>query len=135
ISPYANVTADGSGSGLDVYTGGISVGSGGSTSSLDPSSPGGVGIETNDPTTLSNAENGNSSSLKSQGQVGTPSIAPMNLGSGSTDGSGKDSSLQGVRTVGLAKTTGNSFHGVAVAASNRDEIRTFTLSLAAGVVG
>ncbi|HVC51376.1 MAG TPA: LEPR-XLL domain-containing protein, partial [Stellaceae bacterium] len=138
ISPYANVTALGNGAGLTVDTGGISIGQAASTSSFDPGNPsanGGVGIETNDPNTMSNAESGNRASLQSQGQVGTPSLGGMDLsGNGkNTDMSTEDPSLSGVRTAGLATDTG--FHGLAVTASNRDEVRTFTVSLAGGLVG
>ena len=131
IGAGADVTGEGNGSGLLVDTGGISIGFTPAAPSLDPSNPGGVGIETNDPSTMTMAENGDQSGLEGQGQVGTPKLAQMNLGSGST--SVQDPSLSGVRTASLG--TENGFHGVAVTASNRDQVRTFTISLAGGTVG
>ena len=78
IGAGAHVTADGLGSGLNVNTGGFAIGSS-ALSSLDPSNPSGVGIETNNPGTLSGAESGDRSSLKSSGQVGSPTLASMDL--------------------------------------------------------
>ena len=57
----------------------------------------------------------------------------MNLNTDGNKTPVQDPSLQGARTTSLAADTG--FHGVAVAATNRDELRTFTISAAAGTVG
>jgi hypothetical protein len=133
IGAGANVTGDGGGAGLTVDTGGISIGYTPASTYLDPSNPSGAGIDTNNPGTMTQAESGNQSALESQGQVNTPTLGSMNLGSGSQSVQGDDPSLSGVRSASLATDTG--FHGVAVAASNRDEIRTFTLSLAGGIAG
>src|SRR4029077_705417 len=69
------------------------------------------------------------------GSVGTPQLAPMDLnGDGSKqEMSGRDGSLSGVRTADVGPQSGS--RALAVAASSRDEIRTFTLSLAGGLVG
>ena len=130
IGAGVNVTGDGKGSGLLVDTGGINIGSVAATTTLDPSNPSGVGIQTNNASTMTDAQNHDSSGLSGQGQVNTPSLQAMNLGSGSQSVNGMDPSLSGVRTASLGIESG--FHGVAVTASNRDEVRTFTLSLAAG---
>src|SRR5271155_2644137 len=70
---------------------------------------------------MTDAENSNNSpsdrqQLQSQGQVGTPMLANMDLsGNGSSSSlSGMDPSLSGVRTAKLATESG--FHGVAGAA-------------------
>ena len=135
IGNGAKVTGEGNGAGILVDTGGITIGSSPSTSTVDPSNPGNVGIETSSGGTMSDAESGNQSALQNQGQVGTPTLGPMDLqGNGNSESlSGMDPSLSGERTATLGTASG--FHGVAVTASNRDEIRTFTLSLAGGVVG
>src|SRR5437016_1420782 len=77
---------------------------------LDPSSPSGVGVETNSGSTLTDAESGDRSSLRSAGQVNTPKLAPMDLsGDGSSqDLKSKDSSLSGVRTATMNTQPG--FH-------------------------
>lgn len=132
IGAGAKVSADGNNAiGLAVNTGRIDIGSVGAPT-FDAGTPSGVGIQSSDSGTLSSATSGDRSSLRSQGQVNTPQIAPMNLhGSGSENV--QDPSLSGRRTAGLNQSPG--FHGVAVTATNRDEIRTLTISLAGGIVG
>ncbi|HET9187009.1 MAG TPA: hypothetical protein VFN80_03575, partial [Acidothermaceae bacterium] len=130
IGEGAHVTADGGGTGLTVNTGGFSVGSD-TLSSLDPSNPSGVGIETSSPSTLSQAKSGARSSLRAAGQVGTPSLSDMDL---HNTGSGESVPSDSFSRSTAVAQQGN-FHGLAVGATNRDQVRTFTLSLAAGVVG
>jgi hypothetical protein len=76
--------------------------------------------------------------LRKQGQVNTPQLAPMNLSNGGGDNvadkDSGDSSLKAKR--GAAPTMSpTAFHGLAVAATDTDEVRTFTFSLGAGEVG
>ena len=123
IGAGANVRGDGQGSGITVDTGGISIGSSPASTHLDPSNPSGVGIETNDPSTMSMAENHNGSGLSGEGQVSTPMLAPMDLhGNGSSSSlSSMDPSLSGVRTTSLATTP-------APSAGSRSQPRTATRS-------
>jgi hypothetical protein len=132
IGVGARVTGDGNGSGLTVDTGGVSIGSV-AAPTFNAGNPSGVGIETSSSGTLSDAESGDRTNLQSAGQVNTPQIGQMDLNNSGSGQDVQDASLSGRRTASLDTQSG--FHGVAVAASNRDEIRTFTVSLAGGIVG
>ncbi len=91
------------------------------------------GIETSNAGTLTSAASGNRSSFQSAGQVNTPQIAPMDLSGNGSSQSVSDDSLSGRRSA--SPDTQSGFHGVAIGATNRDEVRTFTFSLAGGIVG
>lgn len=93
----------------------------------------GHGIETSDASTLDIAASGDRSSFKAQGKVGTPKLASMNLKGDDKKQQVDDPSLTGVRTTALGVADG--FRGVAVSATNRDEIRSFTVTFGAGSVG
>ena len=131
----ANVSADGLGTGLIVNTGRIGD-SFLSAPMFDPNSPGGVGIKTGDSSTQSMATSDDPNqrnALHAQGQVNTPKIGGMDLHNSGSAEQPDDKSLTGRRSTKLAQDTG--FHGIAVTATNRDAIRTFTISFAAGSVG
>lgn len=92
-----------------------------------------TGIETSDASSLTAAGSGDRSSFKQQGKVGTPSLAGMDLKGDGNSQQVDDNSLTGVRSATPGTQSG--FHGVAVSATNRDEIRTFTITFGAGSVG
>ena len=133
ISAGANVTGLGNGTSITVDTGRIDTGLAPSTSTFSPNSPSGVGINSGSSSTLDMAAAGNHAAFASQGQVGTPSIAGMDLTGNGNIQSISNSSLSGDRTASVDQQTG--FHGVAVGATNMDEIRTFTVTFGAGEVG
>ncbi|MGY3658238.1 LEPR-XLL domain-containing protein [Bradyrhizobium sp. USDA 376] len=139
IGSGAVVTGDGQGVGADVNTGaiGITLTPVNAGDKFSPDSPKGQGIETSDSSTSSNAESDDPvarSNLRSGGHVGTPALKPMKTSSsGSGDQDVSDDSLSNIRSAGPTVQSG--FHGVAVAATNQDEIRTFTFSVGAGEVG
>ena len=93
----------------------------------------GHGIETSDASTLDIAASGDRSAFKAQGKVGTPKLASMNLKGDDNPQQVNDPSLTGVRTTALGVRDG--FQGVAVTATNRDDIRSFTVTFGAGSVG
>ena len=130
IGQGANVTGDGNGSGITVYTGQIDTGST-SAPTFQPGSKN-VGIETSSGSTLSAAASGNRSSFQSAGQVNTPQISQMDIGSNGSSQSVSDPSLSGRRTTSADTQSG--FHGVAIGATNRDEVRTYTFAVAGGGV-
>ncbi len=134
IGTGANVTALGQGPGIAIDDGQIGSQIVASTSTFSPNSPQGQGIEASDPNTLDSAAAGNHSSFDTAGQVGTPQIANMNLTGNDPNGQQvSNSSLTGDRTTSVS--TMPTFHGVAVTATNQDEIRTFTVTFGAGEVG
>jgi hypothetical protein len=133
IGVGANVTGLGGGAGLTVDTGRIDTGISASTSTFSPNSPSGQGIQSGSASTLTNAANGNHAAFASAGQVGTPSLGGMDLTGNGNNQSINNSSLSGLRTTSVDTQAG--FHGVAVAATNQDEIRTFTVTFGAGEVG
>src|SRR5262249_30715607 len=94
--------------------------------------PSGQGIETSDAGTYSNATSGDRSAFRSQGHVNTPQVNGMDLHNTGSDESVQDPSLSGERSATPDRKTG--FTGVGVTATTRDEIRTFTMSLAGGEV-
>ncbi len=76
---------------------------------------------------------GDRTAFKAQGKVGTPKLASMNLKGDDKAQQVNNPSLSGVRTTALGVADG--FQGVAVSATNRDEIRSFTVTFGAGSVG
>ena len=76
---------------------------------------------------------GDRSSFQSAGQVGTPQLSGMDLTGNGNQSQVNDPAFQGARTTSVDQQSG--FHGVAVAATNQDEIKTFVITLGAGVVG
>jgi hypothetical protein len=132
IGSGANVTGDGNGAGVNVNTGSIGVGYDAGAQTFSSDNPSGQGIETSSGNTLTNAASGNRSSFQAQGHVKNPQVNPMDLQNTGSKQNVQDPSLSGERGTSLAQQAG--FHGVAVTATNRDEIRTFTMSLAGGEV-
>src|SRR5262249_21670176 len=138
IGSHAKVTGDGLGSGATVNTGAIHIDTVAAASTFDPHDPKGQGIETGDKDTQTNAESDDPtarSTLRSGGTVGTPGHDSV-LGGSQTAGdteSQSDDSLSKVRTTRAETTPG--FLGVAVGATDKESIRTFTFSLGVGEVG
>ncbi len=140
----AKVIAQGSDPAITVDTGQIGTSYSAATSSFTPTSQtGNQGISANNPSTMSNALNsaqsGNRSSFTTAGTIGTPNLGQMDLTGG---GSGAMQS-PGAGNQSLSTATGNrqtsigtmsGFTGVAVGATNQDEIRTFTVTLGVGSV-
>ncbi|HYC46066.1 MAG TPA: LEPR-XLL domain-containing protein, partial [Burkholderiales bacterium] len=133
IGDGAKVTGDGGGDAVSVNTGRIGAGSDNTAPVFDSANPSNVGIETNGSGTATAAASGDRSSLRASGQIGTPDIGAMDLNADSSQEEVQNDSLTGKRTTSLGTDT--DFRGVSVSATNRDEIRTFTFSLAAGTVG
>ena len=133
IGAGANVSGDGAGAGLTVATGRIDIGIDSAAARFDPSRPNDQGIHTDDASTLTNAKSGDRSTLRNQGHVNTPILESMNLKNDGTKSQVDDPSLNGERRASLGSQA--AFHGVAVTATNRDELRTFTISVAGGLVG
>jgi hypothetical protein len=144
IGVGAKVTGQGTDPSITVDTGQIGSSYGATTSSFTPTSQtGNQGINASNPSTKSNAlasaQSGNRSSFMAAGTIGTPNLGAMDLtGGGSSAMQSPDSQNQS-----LSSTTGNrqtsvgtmsGFTGVAVGATNQDEIRTFTVTLGAGSV-
>lgn len=132
VGAGAVVRADGNRTGVTVQTGRITPGIDALGATYDPSAPGTPGIESNKGGTLSAATSGNRSALRAQGKVGTPSLGGMDLDGDGGKSKINDPSLNGPRSTTLATQGG--FKGLSVSATNRDEIRTFTISLSAGGV-
>jgi hypothetical protein len=142
IGAGARVTGQGNDPSITVDTGQIGVSYGATTSSFTPTSQtGNQGINASSSSTMTNALNsaqsGNRSSFTAAGTVGTPSLGSMDLtGSGAmqSPGSGNQSlsSTTGNRQTSVG--TAGGFTGVAVGATNQDEIRTFTVTLGVGSV-
>ena len=138
IGAGASVTGLGQGSGLTVDTGQISATFGAASNTFMPSTSNsgsqGQGINASSTGTLDNAAAGNHAAFQSEGTVGTPNVSGMDLtGSGNSQSvDSMNQSLTGNRTTSVATQGG--FKGVAVAATNQDEIRTFTVALGGGVV-
>jgi hypothetical protein len=144
IGVDAKVTALDSTPSISVDTGQIGSSYGATTSTFTPTSQtGNQGISAGNPSTkanaLASAQSGNRSSFSAAGTIGTPSLGQMDLTGG---GSGAMQS-PGSGNQSLSATTGNrqtsigtmsGFSGVAVGATNQDEIRTFTVTLGAGGV-
>ncbi len=116
IGQGAKVTADGKSTGTTVRTGRF-------VTTIAPSNSSTPGIESNNTATMT-ASVGN---LQASGEIGLPS-----LGDAGSDPSGKpyaqDESLNGQRTLG--HETINGFRGIAVMATNRDDIEDYSFSLA-----
>ncbi|WP_456654689.1 hypothetical protein [Bradyrhizobium sp. JR3.5] len=137
IGAGANVTADGFGTGLSVNTGRFDPQFDTNASTFDPQG-GSAGVKSGDASTFNDATSNNPSDraqLKSQGQVNTPQLGDMDLNNNNskTQMKTEDPSLSGRRSAPVHLAPG--FHGLAVAATNTDAIRTFTISFAAGSVG
>jgi hypothetical protein len=130
IGNGAKVTGDGNTDGLTVRTGGLTTGVDLGAATFDPSSPSGEGIEVTD----SGVGSTDASTLGAQGEIGVPQLEPINADQddGNSDDVDNDS-LNGQRTV--APATLPSFRGVAVSATNVDDIEVFTVSLGFGTVG
>ena len=94
---------------------------------------GGLGIETSSSATLSNAASGDRSSFAEQGSIGTPKLTDMDLKGDKNAAPVDDESLTGARVTAPGSQSG--FKGLAVTATSRDEIKTFTITFGAGAVG
>ena len=94
---------------------------------------GGLGIETSSSATLSNAASGDRSSFAEQGSIGTPKLTDMDLKGDKNAAPVDDESLTGARVTAPGSQSG--FKGLAVTATSRDEIKTFTITFGAGKVG
>ncbi|MCP3913837.1 MAG: hypothetical protein GY713_23190, partial [Actinomycetia bacterium] len=127
IGAGARVVGEGNGSYHTIKTGAISptiIGA----AQFDPNDAGGEGIEGSTDATM----NADSSTLSGEGEVKVPLMGAMNADQqGGNDLS--DNSLSGQRIANLG--TRSSFRGVSVSATNRDDIETFTISLAGGTAG
>ena len=121
IGEAARVTADGNTAGLNVRTGRF-------VDSYVAANPGTPGIEANQDVNVDS----DTSTLSAQGEVGLAELEEMDVDQqGGSDTN--DESLTGQRT--LTPGTINNFHGIAVTATNRDDIETYTLSLAVAIAG
>lgn len=117
IGTDAQVTARGNGAGVDSALGII-------TESTVASTPGTASIEANS----SGTYNGNAASVGAAAEVGAPKI-----GSGTNDGpSAAKSSVEVTRSNGRAHNTVN---GIAISATNSDDLETYSLAVGAGSVG
>ncbi|HET6237314.1 MAG TPA: hypothetical protein VFE41_20495 [Acetobacteraceae bacterium] len=144
IGVGAKVTGQGTDPSITVDTGQIGSSYGATTSTFSPTSQtGNQGINASNSSTKSNALNsaqtGNRSSFSSAGQIGTPSLGPMDLtGGGSGAMQSPDSQNQSLSSTNGNRQTSvgtmSGFTGVAVGATNQDEIRTFTVTLGVGSV-
>ncbi len=140
----AKVTALGTAPSITADTGQIGSSYGATTSNFSPTSnTADQGINASDPNTMSNAlgsaQSGNRSSFTSEGQIGTPSLGQMDLtGGGSSAMQSPDSQNQSLSSTNGNRQTSvgtmSGFSGVAIGATNQDEIRTFTVTLGAGTV-
>jgi hypothetical protein len=128
IGNGAYVTGDGNTAGITVRTGAFEPGIDVSASTFDPNNASGEGIEANG----SSAVEGDTTTLSGQGEVNVPDLAEMDADQQGGDDLG-DGSFTGQRTVEPGER--ENFHGVAVTATNRDDIEVFTISLAGGVAG
>ena len=129
IGAGAHVTADGDDTltGVTINTGAFTYGLA-TASTFDPNNASGEGIEagTSDPL------HSDTTAMSQEGEVNVPSLDAMDVDQeGGNDVGG--GSFDGQRTADPGTKTG--FHGVAVTATNRDDIESFTISLAGGVAG
>ncbi len=131
IGTGATVSAGGAGAGLTVDTGLIDTGLDTSASTFNPNSPGGVGIDSS--TSGSAAESGDRSSFESAGQVGIPQLGGLDLTGNGSSSQVSNPALQGIVTT--SPDTENGFTGIAVAATNEDNIRSFVVTFGAGAAG
>ncbi|MEO1524344.1 MAG: hypothetical protein AAFX06_02860, partial [Planctomycetota bacterium] len=105
---------------LTVKTGEVSISYTG-TSAATP------GIEANGDVSLDS----NSGTLKAQGEVGLADLDSINA----DQQGGNDANDQSLTSQRVANLTTTSFRGLAVTATNRDDIETYTISLAGGIAG
>ncbi len=126
IGNGANVSADGDTAGTTVATGQFTPGLvAGAT--FDPNAPDGEGIEAS-----SASASTSSASYRSEGEIKVPNLGAMDADQDGGDDVGGDSfTKQRTLTPGQK----NEFHGVAVTATNKDDVETFTMSAAGGAVG
>ena len=121
VGAGAKVTGDGHGSGLLAATGGYAVG-------YTPEAAGDTtGIESS---TLGSNSGATTTSLKAQGRVKAPNVNSVDF----DNNAGDDASPA---TVGIRGATANKglVRGVAVGATNHDDINTFSAAVAGGTVG
>ncbi|MEL6105485.1 MAG: right-handed parallel beta-helix repeat-containing protein, partial [Planctomycetota bacterium] len=85
------------------------------------------GIEANGDVSLDS----DSGTLKAQGEVGLADLDSINA----DQQGGNDANDQSLTSQRLATPTTTSFRGLAVTATNRDDIETYTISLAGGIAG
>ena len=72
------------------------------------------------------------SSLKSSGEVGSPDVQSVDTSSDEHDGTTVDPKSTGQRTLTADQST---VRGVAIAATNRDDIETYSAAIGGGTVG
>ena len=116
IGNNAYVIGDGNGTGINVKSGAFNLTPDSAT--FDPNSPESEGIDASEGT----IESKTTSSMSGDGEVSLPTL--------SADSGGNDISA---RTAAADETPG--FRGVAVTATNQDDIEVFTLSFAGATVG
>ena len=126
IGAGAWVSGDGTTSAVLVNDGSFGESFNNAAPTFDPNNAGGEGIHAD-----SVSSSPESTSLKAQGEVHTPTMSNMDS---NNDGNSEatDPSLSGARSVSPGQ---QSRRGVALAATNRDDIATFTISVAGGTAG
>ena len=130
IGAGAKVTADGNSANVTVKTGAFTPGVDTSAAKYDPNNAGGEGVQTS---SLSGTPT-DSSALKGQGEIKTPQLQAMDPNqNGSNDLTDGSFSGQRILTSGTGVRSG--FRGLSVTAMNRDDIETFTISVAGGTAG
>ena len=117
IGAGASVTGDGNTAGLVAATGGF-------TPTFEAATAGSEGLE------AGTAKDTDRNALRSSGEVGAPDVDAVDSdGDGADD---QDPKLNGQRVL----TAGNStIRGVAVAATNQDDIETYSAAIGGGTVG
>jgi hypothetical protein len=127
IGDNAYVIGDGNTAGLTVNTGAFDQGNI-AAPAFDPNKASGEGIEANDE---ANAES-DTATLSSMGEINVPDLDIMDANQDGGDDL-NDGSFIGQRTATPGTRSG--FHGVAVTATNKDDIESLTISLAGGIAG
>ncbi|TFG87468.1 MAG: hypothetical protein E4H18_03480, partial [Hyphomicrobiales bacterium] len=120
IGPNATVIGDGNTTGITVKTGDFNFVD--VTDSFDPNAAESEGVEAGD-----QDENADTGSMALVGEVSLPTLNDPD------DESGTAKTTPDGRTASAAETAG--FDGLAVTATNQDDIEVFTMSLAGGTVG
>jgi hypothetical protein len=128
VGAGAKVRADGNGDSVTVKTGAFDIGLDTGADTFDPNNAGDEGIEANSTTSA----NANSETLSSEGEVNVPALDDMDVDQEGGDDVEADG-LGGQRTSAPGVKSG--FRGLAITATNSDDIESFTISLAGGVAG
>jgi len=127
IGRGAKVTGDGNTAGLDVQTGAFTPDVA-AAPTFDPNNANGEGIQAGQ----AGVESSDATTLAGDGEVNVPNLDIMDANQDGGDDLGDGSfTSQRISEPGIK----HQFHGIAVTATNRDDIEAFTISLAGGTVG